>query len=112
MSQKLGVTNGGMLNENSDFLCFAKNENIQNQPDSALVSDCRKSQNVLFWIRIKVNAYPHRLNMEFDLQSLFRLHVHSSGILLCKTPLPPRPPHLVSMVSQDRQHLFVTPWLI
>jgi hypothetical protein len=55
----------------------------------------------------------HKLNMKLDLQSLFGLHVHS-----CTHWLRPRnlthPMHLGSytralLVSQDRQHLFVTP---
>jgi hypothetical protein len=50
----------------------------------------------------------HRLNMEVDLQSLFGLHVHSCTHWL-------RPRNLGSytralLVSQDRRHLFVTPW--
>ncbi len=59
----------------------------------------------LFWRR------HHRLNLELDLQTLF-------GLLYAavETPLlPPLPPHLGShsralLVSQDRRHLFVTPW--
>ncbi len=56
----------------------------------------------------------HRSNMESDLQSLFGLHV-----LRCIHWLRPRnfspPPHSGSytralLVSQDRQHLFGTPW--
>jgi hypothetical protein len=56
------------------------------------------------------------LNMEFDLQSLFGLHVHSCTHWLkprkCRN-IPPVPPHLgsytrVLLVSQDRRHLFVT----
>ncbi len=65
----------------------------------------------LVWVLHQVN---HRLNMELDLKSLF-------GLLctLCTHWLRPRnsppPPYLGSytralLVSQDRQHLFVTPW--
>jgi hypothetical protein len=51
----------------------------------------------------------HRLNMEFDLQSLFGLHLYS-----CTHWLRPLFSHLGSytsalLVSQDRRHLFVTP---
>jgi hypothetical protein len=53
--------------------------------------------------------------MELDIQSLFRLHVHS-----CTHWLSPRnfplPPHVGSstralLVSHDRRHLLVTPWI-
>ncbi len=53
--------------------------------------------------------------MELDRQSLFGLYVHScTHWLRPATPTPP--PHLGSytralLVSQDRRHLFVTPWL-
>ncbi len=48
----------------------------------------------------------HTLNMKLDLQSLFRLHVHScSHWLLILAPIRGR---YVSMVSQERRHLFVT----
>ncbi len=55
----------------------------------------------------------HKLNMKLDLQSLFGLHVHSFTHWL--GPRDPLPLHLVSytkalLVSQDRRHLFVTPW--
>ncbi len=48
--------------------------------------------------------------MEFDLQSLFGLHVHSCT----RWPRSRNPPHLGSftrsvLVCQDRRHLFVTP---
>jgi hypothetical protein len=57
---------------------------------------------------------------ELDLQSLFGLHV--SDVHSCTHWLRPRnsllPPHLDSytttrelLVSQDRRHLFVTPWI-
>ncbi len=61
---------------------------------------------------------PHRLNMEFDLQSLFGLHVHSCSHWLRPRNSPPSPrfwAHIRerywSLVSQDiyRRHLFVTP---
>ncbi len=59
----------------------------------------------------------HRLNMELVLHSLFGLHVYSCahGLRPRNTP-PPLPPHWGSntralLVSQDRRHLFVTPWL-
>jgi hypothetical protein len=49
-----------------------------------------------------------------DLQSLFGLHVHSCVHLL--RPRITLPPHLglytrALLVSQDRRHLFVTPWV-
>jgi hypothetical protein len=52
--------------------------------------------------------------MESDLQRLFGLHVHSCTHWL--GPGKPPPPHLGSytralLFSQDRRHLFVTPWL-
>ncbi len=56
----------------------------------------------------------HRLNMESDLQSLFGLLC--TAVLIGWDPgTPPLPPHLGSytsalLVSQDRRHLFVTPW--
>ncbi len=56
----------------------------------------------------------HRLNMELNLQSLFGLHVTWCEQLypLAETP---HPQHLDSytralLVSQDRRHLFLTPW--
>jgi hypothetical protein len=56
--------------------------------------------------------------MKLDLQSLFGLHVHRCTLYsLTETPqLPPIPLHMGSytralLVSQDRRHLFVTPWL-
>ncbi len=67
--------------------------------------------------------YEHMLNMELDLQSLFRLHdtwcaQHSCTVLIGwdPTPQPPINPHLGSytralLVSQDWRHLLVTPWL-
>jgi len=55
--------------------------------------------------------------MELDLQSLFGLHVcaHMHSLAKSETPATPSPPHLGSytralQVSQDRRHLFVTPW--
>ncbi len=62
---------------------------------------------------IAVVVSHHRLNMGLDLQSLFGLHVHSCTHWL-RTLIPP-PPHLGShtktlLVSQDRRHLFVTPY--
>ena len=55
--------------------------------------------------------------MEVDLQSLFGLHVTWCAQLysLAETPQLPPSPHLDSytralLVSQDRRHLFVTPW--
>ncbi len=55
----------------------------------------------------------HRLNMELDLSSLFGLY--SSCTAEAPSAPPPHPPHLGSytrtlLVSQDRRHLFVTPW--
>jgi hypothetical protein len=59
----------------------------------------------LYWV--------HRLTLELDLQSLFGLQVYS-----CSYWLRPRSPlafGLISevslLVSQDRRHHFVTPWL-
>jgi hypothetical protein len=54
--------------------------------------------------------------MELDLQSLFGLHVHSCTHWLKPRNRNPPPPHLgsytrVLLVSQDRRHLFVTPWV-
>jgi hypothetical protein len=54
----------------------------------------------------------HRSTMELDLQSLFRLHVHSCTQLRPRSS--PLPPHLGSCtrslsVSQNRRHLFVIP---
>ncbi len=57
--------------------------------------------------------------MELDLQSLFGLYVTWCALLysMAGTPEPPAlPPHLGSymralLVSQDRRHLFVTPWV-
>jgi hypothetical protein len=59
----------------------------------------------------------HRLNMELDLHSVFGLLC--TAVLVAETPQPPPPPippHLGSymralLVSQDRRHLFGTPWL-
>ncbi len=59
------------------------------------------------------------LSMELDLQSLFGLLVTWCTQLysLAETPQPPPPPHLDSstralLVSQDRRHLFMTPWYL
>jgi hypothetical protein len=57
---------------------------------------------------------PHRLNMELDLQSLFGL-LCTAVYSLAETPQVSPPRHLGSytrarLVSQDRRHLFVTPW--
>ncbi len=57
---------------------------------------------------------PYRLNMELDLQSLFRLLCTALLIGWDPATPPPLPPHLGSytralLVSQDRRHLFVTP---
>ncbi len=66
-------------------------------------------------------GYSHRLNMEVDLQSLFGLHVTWCALHSCTHWLRPRnsPPSpriwiritRAFLVSQDRRHLFVTPWL-
>ncbi len=58
-----------------------------------------------------------RLNMEFDLQSLFGLHVNSRTNWLSLRPPPPHPLptfgliYRALLVSQGRRRLFVTPWL-
>ncbi len=59
-----------------------------------------------------------RLYMELDLQSLFGLHVQwCTAVLIGWDPAtPPPPPYLGSytralLVSQDRWHFFVAPWL-
>jgi hypothetical protein len=83
------------------------------------------------WVTyIKTNSHAHflvfcgnkshfrRLNMELDLQSLFGLYVYSCSYWLRPPqPPPPLPTHLGSytrmlLVSRDRRHLFVTPWLV
>jgi hypothetical protein len=56
----------------------------------------------------------HRVNMELDLLSLFGHHVQCTAVLIGRDPATP-PPYLGSyamelLVSQDRRHLFVTPW--
>ncbi len=66
---------------------------------------------VLFTIGV---GWDHRLNMELDLRSLFGLLC--TAVLIGWDPTTPLPPHLGSytrslLVSQDRRHLFVTPWL-
>ncbi len=54
--------------------------------------------------------------MELDLLSLFGLHVHSCNNLAATPKHPPPPPRIWALlmggllVSQDRRHLFVTPW--
>jgi hypothetical protein len=53
--------------------------------------------------------------MELDLQSLFGAPC-AQLYSLVETPHSPHPPHLGSytrelLVSQDRRHLFVTPWI-
>ncbi len=59
----------------------------------------------------------HRLKMELDLQSLFVLHVYTELYSLAETPqLSLLSPHLglytrALLVSPDRRHLFVTPWV-
>ena len=60
----------------------------------------------------------HRLSMEVDLQNLFRLLCVQLYSLAenPQPPLPPVPPHWGSytralLVSKDRGHVFVTPWL-
>ena len=55
----------------------------------------------------------HRLNMELDLQNLFGLHVTCSLWLRPRNPLFPRICAYIRgalLVSNDRRHLFVTPW--
>jgi hypothetical protein len=65
----------------------------------------------------KMNGQSKGLNMELDLQSLVGLHVHSCTVLMAETPQlpPPSVSGLIQytralLVSQDRRHLFVTPW--
>ncbi len=62
------------------------------------------------------NGSRHRFNMELDLQSLFGLLC--TAVLIGWDPAipPPLDPHWGSytralVVSQDRRHLFVIPWL-
>jgi hypothetical protein len=75
-----------------------------------LVKTCSAGVNYTLLVMVT-----RRLNMELDLQSLFRLRVHSCPHWLrLHSPPPPIPPHLGSytralLVSQDRRHLFVTP---
>ncbi len=62
-----------------------------------------------------VSGMQHRLNMELDIQSLFGLNVNSCTHWPRLHP-PPISPHLGSytralLVSQDKRHLFVTPWI-
>jgi hypothetical protein len=61
----------------------------------------------------------HRLNIEVDIQSLFRLHVTWCAQLysMAETPQLPPSPRIWTrntrplLVSKDRRHLFVTPWV-
>ena len=58
---------------------------------------------------------PHRLNMKLDLQSLFGLLC--AAVLIGRDPATPPPPIWAQytsalLVSKDRRHLFVTPFLI
>jgi len=60
------------------------------------------------------NMNNHRLNMEWDIQSLFGLQCTAVLIGWVPATLPPLSPHLGSytralLISQDRRHLFVTP---
>jgi hypothetical protein len=50
--------------------------------------------------------------MELDLRSLFGLHVYTVQLYsLAETPSPPFGSNLRALlVSQDRRHLFVTPY--
>ncbi len=58
----------------------------------------------------------HRVNMELDLQSLFGLLYSFAETQLQPPPLPPPIPQRLGsntralLVSQERRHLFVTPW--
>ncbi len=59
--------------------------------------------------------YNHRLNMELNLQSLFGL-LCTAVLVGWDSETPPLPPRLGSytrglLISKDRRHLFVTPWL-
>jgi hypothetical protein len=40
----------------------------------------------------------HRLDIELDLQSLFRLHVHAKLYLLAETPQPAPPPRIWAQI--------------
>ncbi len=99
------------------------------------ISDCFGAKKVLsvylqkdFFVYFLANRYDfsankfwsenacwcHRLNMEFDLQLIWIL---CTAVLISETPQHPLPSHLDSntralLVSQDRRHLFVTPWLV
>jgi hypothetical protein len=69
---------------------------------------------MLSWMRSS-----HRLKMEVDLQSLFGLRVTWCAQLfsLAETPQLPPSPRIWTritralLVSKDRRHLFVTPWI-
>ncbi len=79
------------------------------QSSSALIWWERDSHTFLLFHTIAI-GFEHRLNMELDLQSLFGLYS-----LVPRNFLPPLP-YLGSntralLVSQDRRHLFVTPWI-
>ncbi len=64
---------------------------------------------------LSLDCSTHKLNMESDLQSLFGL-LCSAVLIDWEPATPPLPPHFGSytralLVSQDRRHFFVTPWL-
>jgi hypothetical protein len=71
-----------------------------------------KSLNHNIWLCVdnrNLQGFRHKLNMELDLKSLFRLHVHSCIHWL--RPRNPPPPHLGSytralLVCQDGLHTF------
>ncbi len=63
--------------------------------------------------QFKPEHFIHKLNIELDLQSIFGLLC--TAVLIGWDPaIPPLPPHLAHwltlLVSQDRRHLYVTPW--
>jgi hypothetical protein len=60
-----------------------------------------------------VNGFPHRLNMELDLQSFSGLHVHSCTHWLRPAPIPRFCAHIRGRywsANYCRRHLFVTHW--
>ncbi len=83
----------------------------------------RRRRTSQLWRKICTHSWPdltaervtHRLNMESDLQSLFGLLC--TAVLIDWDPAIPPPPRIWAHIrgrywsaSQDRRHLFVTPW--